>query len=74
MVCRNICETLAKPAFEYNQYIEGKKYCRRCEVFLFYNGGLFCPCCGMQLRRTPTAKRGKERLGRKERKEKIKLI
>jgi hypothetical protein len=65
MVCRNICETLAKPAFEYNQYIEGKKYCRRCEVFLFYNGGLFCPCCGMQLRRTPTAKRGKERLRKK---------
>jgi hypothetical protein len=31
----------AKPAFEYNQYIEGKKYCRRCEVFPFYNGGLF---------------------------------
>jgi uncharacterized Zn finger protein (UPF0148 family) len=61
-------------SIEYNQYLEGKKYCRRCEVFLFYNGGLFCPCCGMQLRRTPTAKRGKERLGRKERKEKIKLI
>jgi hypothetical protein len=65
MVCRSICETPAKPAFEYNQYIEGKKYCRRCEVFLFYNGGLFCPCCGMQLRRTPTAKRCKERLRRK---------
>ena len=65
MVCRSICETLAKPAFEYNQYVEGKKYCRRCEVFLFYNGGLFCPCCGMQLKRTPTAKRGKERLRRK---------
>ena len=67
MVCRNICETLAKPTFGYNQYIEGKKYCRRCEVFLFYNGGLFCPCCGMQLRRSPTAKRGKDRL-REERK------
>jgi hypothetical protein len=65
MVCRNICETLAKPAFEYNQYIEGKKYCRRCEVFLFYNGGLFCPCCGMQMRRSPTTKRGKDRLRRK---------
>jgi hypothetical protein len=64
MVCRNVCESLAKPTFEYNQYIEGKKYCRRCEVFLFYNGGLFCPCCGMQLR-SPTAKRGKERLRRK---------
>jgi hypothetical protein len=71
MVCRNICESLTKPAFEYNQDIEGKKYCRRCEVFLFYNGGLFCPCCGMQLR-SPTTKRGKDRIRRK--KERIKLM
>lgn len=26
---------LAEPAFEYNQCIEGKKYCRQCEVFLY---------------------------------------
>ncbi|MFL6369161.1 MAG: hypothetical protein ACJ72T_11550, partial [Nitrososphaeraceae archaeon] len=37
----------------------GKKYCRRCEVYL-YNDGLFCPCCGMQLRLTPYNKEGKE--------------
>jgi hypothetical protein len=24
--------------------------------------GLFCPCCGMALRRSPTSKRDKERL------------
>src|ERR1044071_7286606 len=65
MVCRNICDRLeCKPSFEYDQYIVGKKYCRRCEVY-FYHSGLFCPCCGMQLRRTPASKNGKERLRRK---------
>src|SRR5207248_9018290 len=45
MVCRNICERLGcKPSFDYNQYIDGKKYCRRCETY-FYHNGLFCPCC-----------------------------
>jgi|SRR6187200_367119 len=65
MVCKNICERLGcKPSFEYNQYIDGKKYCRRCETY-FYHNGLFCPCCGMQLRRTPSTKNGKERLRRR---------
>jgi hypothetical protein len=44
MVCRNICERLGcKPSFEYDQYIDGKKYCRRCETY-FCHYGLFCPC------------------------------
>jgi len=65
MVCRNICDRLrCKPSFEYDQYIVGKKYCRRCEVYI-YHSGLFCPCCGMQLRRTPASKNGRERLRRK---------
>ena len=65
MVCRNICDRLGcKRSFEYDQYIVGKKYCRRCEVYIYHNG-LFCPCCGMQLRRTPASKNGKERLRRK---------
>jgi hypothetical protein len=32
-----------------------------------YNDGLFCPCCGMQLRLTPSNKEGKERLRRQRR-------
>jgi uncharacterized Zn finger protein (UPF0148 family) len=43
-------------------YLAGQKYCRRCEVYMFYNKGIFCPCCGMQLRTTPTNRRGKEKL------------
>jgi hypothetical protein len=62
MVCRNICERLGcKPSFEYDQYIVGKKYCRRCETYFYYNG-MFCPCCGMQLRISPTSKKGKEKI------------
>jgi alpha/beta hydrolase family protein len=33
---------------------------RKC--IYFYRNGLFYPCCGMQLRRTPTTKDGKERI------------
>jgi uncharacterized Zn finger protein (UPF0148 family) len=66
MVCRNICERLYannKASDGINHYyLVGKKYCRRCETYLFYNKGIFCPCCGMQLRTTPTNRKGKEKL------------
>jgi hypothetical protein len=42
-------------------YFAGKKYCRRCEVYL-YHSGLFCPCCGMQLRLIPSSRECKEML------------
>jgi uncharacterized paraquat-inducible protein A len=50
-----------KPSFDYNQYINGKRYCRRCETYFYYNGS-FCPCCGMQLRLSPSST--KYRVGR----------
>ena len=60
MVCRNICERVySKVVFGISNYSLGQKYCRRCEVYL-YNDGLFCPCCGMQLRLTPCSRRCKE--------------
>jgi hypothetical protein len=43
-------------------YYEGdKKYCRRCEVY-YYQNGMFCACCGMALRVSPSNQRDKERL------------
>jgi rRNA maturation endonuclease Nob1 len=36
-----------------------KNYCRRCEIY-FYHNGVFCPCCGMQLRLTPSNKEGRK--------------
>jgi len=53
--------------FGISNYSLGQKYCRRCEVYM-YNDGMFCPCCGMQLRLTPSSKRCKEVL-RKRREE-----
>lgn len=53
MTCRDICERLGcKPTFEYNQYVDAKKYCRRWETY-FHHNGLFCPCYAMQLRVSP---------------------
>jgi hypothetical protein len=61
MVCRNICERIysEKVVFGISNYSLGQKYCRRCEVYM-YNNGMFCPCCGMQLRLTPSDKKHKE--------------
>jgi len=62
MACRNLCErfdsrfTVGKAHYE-----NGNKYCRRCEVYFFHNG-IFCPCCGMALRSSPTSRKDKERL------------
>jgi uncharacterized paraquat-inducible protein A len=64
LVCRNICERIysKKIVFGKSNYSVGKKYCRRCEVYMYHNEGIFCPCCGMQLRLTPSNREGKERL------------
>ena len=62
MVCKNICERIySKIQIGKANYLIGKKYCRRCEIYLYYDG-VFCPCCGMQLRTTPSNKKAKERL------------
>jgi ribosomal protein L37E len=63
MVCRNICERIPseKVVFGKSNYSLGQKYCRRCEVYM-YNDNMFCPCCGMQLRLTPSDKKHKEML------------
>jgi rRNA maturation endonuclease Nob1 len=66
MVYRNICEMIQseKVVFGISNYFDGKKYCRRCEVYI-HQDGLFCPCCGMQLRLTPSSRRCKEILRRR---------
>jgi hypothetical protein len=68
MVCRNICERIQaqKVTFGRSNYSLGRKYCRRCGVYMYYNEGMFCRCCGMQLRIIPSYREGKDRLTRKE--------
>jgi hypothetical protein len=60
MACRNLCERFdSRFTAGGSHYGNGKKYCRRCEVY-FLHYGIFCPCCGMALRMSPTSKRDKE--------------
>ncbi|HYZ50084.1 MAG TPA: hypothetical protein VE593_04290, partial [Nitrososphaeraceae archaeon] len=61
LVCRNICERIhsEKIVFGISNYSLGQKYCRRCEVYM-YHDGMFCPCCEMQLRLTPSDRKHKE--------------
>jgi len=41
-------------------YSDGKKYCSKCEIYLFHPG-IYCPCCGVQLRTTPADKKLKQK-------------
>jgi hypothetical protein len=62
LVCKNICKRIRCKRLSFGgggNYFDGKKYCRRCEVYLNHKG-LFCPCCGMQLRLTPSSRECKE--------------
>jgi len=62
LVCRNICERIRYRRISFGtggNYSDGKKYCRRYEVYM-YHTGLFCPCCGMQLRLTSSSRECKE--------------
>jgi predicted amidophosphoribosyltransferase len=62
LACRNLCERLdTKATSGEMNYKDEKKYCRRCEIFLF-NFGNFCPCCGMALRKSPTGRVQREKL------------
>jgi hypothetical protein len=57
LVCKNICK---KIRVGMASYALGVKYCSKCEVYLFYKG-IFCPCCGGQLRTKPLSKKGKRK-------------
>jgi len=49
LVCRNFCERLySKMVVGQCYYDDGKKYCRRCEVY-YSCDDLFFLCCGMAL-------------------------
>jgi hypothetical protein len=62
MVCRNICEKIySKIVVGESHYSVGKRYCRRCECY-FMTMRLFCECCGMQLRVTPSEREYKEKM------------
>ena len=62
VVCHNICERIySKIVVGESHYFVGKKYCRRCECY-FITKKVFCQCCGMQLRGSPTERELKEKI------------
>ena len=44
-----------------SNYIDGKKRCNHCEVFIEWDG-IMCPCCGYKLRTKPRNKYYKAKL------------
>jgi rRNA maturation endonuclease Nob1 len=56
-----------------SHYFVGKKYCRRCEYY-FITKNIFCQCCGMQLRGTPTERELKEKIRDNSRKKPITVV
>ena len=69
MVCRNMCDKISsKIIVGKSHYSLGKKYCRRCERYMFHEGR-FCTCCGMQLRTTPVRTQYKAVMKRTEQQE-----
>jgi rRNA maturation endonuclease Nob1 len=44
----------------------GRKYCTGCEYY-FITIKIFCQCCGIQLRATPTEKEYKEKVNERRR-------
>ena len=58
MVCRNICLRYARTNVS---YLAGGKHCSKCEYYVI-TSKLFCECCGMRLRSSPSARAYKEKV------------
>jgi DNA-directed RNA polymerase subunit RPC12/RpoP len=55
MTCKGICarHKALRPADGFGRYSAGQKICRTCGVFMKWDGGMWCPCCGGKLRAKP---------------------
>ena len=62
MTCKGIC--LHHKAL--GRYVTGNKRCRKCDLFIKWDG-VFCPCCGCKLRTRPRSTKFKIKLRRKRR-------
>ena len=55
MVCKGICSRhkAMRPSNGGNRYLLGQKRCQVCQVFIYWQGSSYCPCCGYKLRVNP---------------------
>ncbi len=54
MVCKGIecIKIKAKKPYNMGRYSSGQSRCQICEIYMVFDG-IFCPCCGTRLRKTP---------------------
>jgi uncharacterized Zn finger protein (UPF0148 family) len=55
MVCKGICSRhkAMRPSNGGNRYLLGQKRCQVCQIFIYWQGSSYCPCCGYKLRTKP---------------------
>ncbi|MDQ3969549.1 MAG: hypothetical protein M3275_14290 [Thermoproteota archaeon] len=57
MACKGICERhrALRPSDGSGgrRYSAGQRRCQICEIFIKWDGGVWCPCCGGKLRTKP---------------------
>lgn len=54
MECKETCfQYKAKKPSNSTRYGSGQKRCQICEIFINWDDGPFCPCCGCRLRMKP---------------------
>jgi len=62
LTCKGICyryKALKTPPG--SRYVNGKKRCNNCNIYLEWNG-FFCPCCSLKLRTSPRNNKWKEQV------------
>ncbi len=60
MGCTDLClqYKFTRPNGTKEWYGAGGSRCDRCDIFITWDG-IYCPCCGLRLRKTPRTKNGK---------------
>jgi len=60
--CKGICNklTLKEKCIGHRFYINGKKWCSVCDIFIKWDG-LYCPCCRVKMRTRPESKKARLR-------------
>ena len=55
MYCKGICvrHKAGRAKFKLGRYESGQKRCQVCQIFIKWDGGIWCPCCSHKLRSNP---------------------
>lgn len=59
------CSGICKRYKSKGGYLKGNKKCRMCKIFIKYDKGYFCPCCGFRLKSKPRGSKSRKKLAEK---------